>query len=85
MDYLISSFVGKQYYDDETSMLSAGIKGFASSEIYAVTFVLAAPIEKGGSQIKVTMTSPRDRKIDTTGRFCKVQSSGFDRGLPFIG
>jgi hypothetical protein len=53
-------------------MSGAGIKGFSTTgEMYVITFVLLAPIQKSDQPMKITLTSPRDRPIDTSGRFCK--------------
>jgi hypothetical protein len=53
-------------------MSGAGIKGFSTSgEMYLITFVLLAPVPKAEQTVKVTLTSPRDRQIDLSGRFCK--------------
>jgi hypothetical protein len=65
--------LNQKFYGDETSMSSSGIKGFSTSgELYSIIFVLNTPIEKSQQQtMKVSLTSPRDRPVDTSGRFCK--------------
>lgn len=68
----VVSFINKKYFNDETTMAGAGIKGFSTTgEMYMITFVLLAPVQKSDQPMKITLTSPRDRPIDTSGRFCK--------------